>query len=72
MAEAATHLHNRARHLHRSRRHAAARARTAFFRTPSATPTAGVEPGVDLAAALDGWGLDASEIQTLNASGVVS
>ena len=25
-----------------------------------------------LAAALDGWGLDASEIQTLNASGVVS
>ena len=43
-----------------------------FSRTPSATPTAGVEPGVDLAAALDGWGLDASEIQTLNASGVVS
>ncbi len=43
-----------------------------FSRTPSATPTAGVEPGVDLPAALDGWGLEAGEIQALSAAGVVS
>ena len=73
MAEAATHPHNAARgtfiEVDGMLQPAPA---PRFSRTPSATPTAGVEPGVDLAAALDGWGLDASEIQTLNASGVVS
>jgi alpha-methylacyl-CoA racemase len=43
-----------------------------FSRTPSATPTAGVEPGVDLPAALDGWGLEANEIEALAAAGTVS
>jgi alpha-methylacyl-CoA racemase len=43
-----------------------------FSRTPAALPTAGVEPGVDLQAALAGWGLDAAEIDRLLAEGVVS
>ena len=43
-----------------------------FSRTPATTPTAGVEPGVDLAAALEGWGLQAGEIQALAQAGTVA
>jgi alpha-methylacyl-CoA racemase len=43
-----------------------------FSRTPAARPTAGVEPGVDLRAALQGWGLDEAEIGALARAGVVA
>jgi alpha-methylacyl-CoA racemase len=43
-----------------------------FSRTPPATPQAGVEPGVDLPAALSGWGLEAREIESLAAAGTVA
>ena len=42
-----------------------------FSRTPPAVPQAGVEPGVDLDAALDGWGYSAAEIAQLRAEGAV-
>jgi alpha-methylacyl-CoA racemase len=42
-----------------------------FSRTPPAMPRAGVEPGVDLDAALDGWGYSAAEIAQLRAEGAV-
>ncbi|MCW5653193.1 CaiB/BaiF CoA-transferase family protein [Hydrogenophaga sp.] len=73
MAEAAAHPHNVARgtfiEVDGMVQPAPA---PRFSRTPPATPMAGVEPGVDLAAALAGWGLDAAEIEALAAAGVVS
>ncbi len=43
-----------------------------FSRTPAARPTPGVEPGVDLRAALQGWDLDDAEIGALARAGVVA
>ena len=36
-----------------------------FSRTPAGHPTAGVEPGVDAHAALEGWGWSREEIDAL-------
>ena len=43
-----------------------------FSRTKAKTPSAGVEPGIDLAAALEGWGFSATEIEVLRSSGTAS
>ena len=43
-----------------------------FSRTPAARPEAGVDPGVDVHAALQGWGLQHGEIEELAARGVVA
>jgi alpha-methylacyl-CoA racemase len=43
-----------------------------FSRTKPQTPSAGVEPGIDLAAALEGWGFSATEIDALRSSGTAS
>jgi alpha-methylacyl-CoA racemase len=43
-----------------------------FSRTPAGTPRPGVEPGIDLHAALDGWGLSAAQIDELGAAGHVA
>jgi len=43
-----------------------------FSRTPAGSPQSGVEPGVDLQAALDGWGLDRDDIAELAARGHVA
>ncbi len=73
MAEAAAHPHNVARgtfiEVDGMVQPAPA---PRFSRTPSARPTAGVEPGLDLEAALAGWGLDRAEIAALSAAGVVA
>ncbi|MDB5827953.1 MAG: Alpha-methylacyl-CoA racemase [Variovorax sp.] len=73
MDEAAAHPHNRARgtfiEVDGMVQPAPA---PRFSRTPAAVPEAGVEPGVDLQAALAGWGLDAAEIDRLAAAGIVA
>jgi len=43
-----------------------------FSRTPAALPQPGVEPGVDVQAALSGWGFTAAEIDALVARGAVA
>jgi len=43
-----------------------------FSRTPAAQPQAGVEPGIDLAAALEGWGLAPEEIEALRSAGTAA
>jgi alpha-methylacyl-CoA racemase len=43
-----------------------------FSRTPAARPEPGIEPGIDVHAALAGWGLEAPEIDRLAESGVVA
>ena len=66
MLEAASHPHNKARgtfiEVDGMVQPAPA---PRFSRTPSAVPQAGTEPGVDLHAALDGWGLERDEIAAL-------
>ncbi|KWT65703.1 MULTISPECIES: CaiB/BaiF CoA-transferase family protein [unclassified Variovorax] len=72
MEEAAAHPHNRARgtfvEVDGMVQPAPA---PRFSRTPAALPAAGVEPGIDLHAALAGWGLELAEIDGLAAAGVV-
>ncbi|MEO5672078.1 MAG: CoA transferase, partial [Ramlibacter sp.] len=43
-----------------------------FSRTKPQTPSAGVEPGIDLAAALEGWGFSSTEIDALRSSGIAT
>jgi len=43
-----------------------------FSRTPGGAPQAGVPAGVDVHAALDGWGLDRGEIDALVGTGVLA
>jgi alpha-methylacyl-CoA racemase len=73
MEEAAAHPHNRARgtfvEVDGMLQPAPA---PRFSRTPAAMPSAGVEPGVDVHAALEGWGLERAEIDALAADGVVA
>jgi alpha-methylacyl-CoA racemase len=42
-----------------------------FSRTPAGLPAAGVEPGVDAHAALDGWGWSREEIEVLVEAGTL-
>jgi alpha-methylacyl-CoA racemase len=73
MEEAAAHPHNRARgtfvEVDGMLQPAPA---PRFSRTPPPMPRAGVEPGVDLQAALAGWGLDGAEIEQLARTGVAA
>jgi len=73
MEEAAAHPHNRARgtfvEVDGMVQPAPA---PRFSRTPAAMPAAGVEPGVDLHAALAGWGLARAEIDGLAKDGVAT
>jgi alpha-methylacyl-CoA racemase len=43
-----------------------------FSRTPAAFPASGVAPGVDLPAAMDGWGFSSDELVELGEAGVLS
>ena len=73
MEEAAAHPHNRARgtfiEIDGMVQPAPA---PRFSRTPAAMPAAGVEPGIDVHAALAHWGLEAGEIDRLAGDGVVA
>lgn len=72
MEEAAAHRHNRAREtfveVDGMLQPAPA---PRFSRTPAARPEPGVEPGVDVQAALAGWGLADDEIERMVRAGVV-
>jgi len=71
MKEAAAHPHNKARgtfvEVDGILQPAPA---PRFSRTPADVPRAGSEPGVNLRAALSGWGLSESEVDDLLSSGV--
>jgi alpha-methylacyl-CoA racemase len=73
LREAAAHPHNAARQTYvQVDGHLQPAPAPRFSRTPAARPRAGVEPGVDVQAALQGWGLESSEIDALAARGVVA
>jgi alpha-methylacyl-CoA racemase len=42
-----------------------------FSRTPASLPAAGVAPGLDLAAAMQGWGFSRDELQVLAEAGTL-
>lgn len=72
LREAAAHPHNVARRTFiEIDGHVQPAPAPRFSRTPSATPEAGVAPGVDAAAALQGWGLPSEELDALVARGVI-
>ncbi|WP_076999807.1 CaiB/BaiF CoA-transferase family protein [Variovorax sp. KK3] len=73
LREAAAHPHNVARRTFvEVDGHVQPAPAPRFSRTPSAIPHAGVAPGVDARAALEGWGLATGEIDALVARGVVA
>ncbi|OUL99632.1 CaiB/BaiF CoA transferase family protein [Variovorax sp. JS1663] len=73
LREAAAHPHNVARQTFvEIDGHVQPAPAPRFSRTPSATPQAGVAPGMDVHAALEGWGLPAGEIDALAARGIVA
>ena len=72
MTEAVDHPHNKARETFvevGGKMHPAPAPR--FSRTPAGKPEAGVEPGVDVHAALQGWGLAREEIDRFVSEGSV-
>jgi alpha-methylacyl-CoA racemase len=73
LREAAAHPHNAARGTFvEIEGHLQPAPAPRFSRTPAATPQAGVEPGVDAHAALDGWGLTRGDVDALVAAGTVA
>lgn len=66
LREAATHPHNVARGTFvEVDGHVQPAPAPRFSRTPNGAPRAGVPAGVDVQAALAGWGLDRGEIEAL-------
>ncbi|MDA7418987.1 CaiB/BaiF CoA-transferase family protein [Xenophilus arseniciresistens] len=73
LREAAAHPHNVARQTFvEIDGHLQPAPAPRFSRTPSARPQPGVAPGVDVQAALEGWGLSGEDIGALAARGVVA
>jgi alpha-methylacyl-CoA racemase len=73
MAEAPAHPHNAARGTFvEIDGHVQPAPAPRFSRTPAGRPQPGVEPGVDLHAALNGWGMELHEIDELAARGHVA